>query len=663
VNIENQTTKLTKPEVIPTLPLRAGTVIDGRYEITKYLDCGGMGSVYRARHLKMDRDCAIKTMHPRYTADVSAVKRFQREARIISGLRHANILTIYSFGGFEGLIYLAMEFVQGKSLGQLIAQRGRLNPEQALPLLLQICDGMTHAHNNDVLHRDLKPDNVMVIDAVGTATASVKIVDFGLATLLNGEDGQRLTRTGEVVGDPRFMSPEQCRGEKLDVRSDVYSFGCLMYEVLTGILPFDADHPAAILNKHVCDEPEPFAKRLELPLSLEAITFTAMAKTSTDRYESFETVAQILRTFLADPTIKVSAPRLRLRSPHLLDLLQNRAIMIALACLAALSIVGTLQQDNLIAWCYRTALSFNHSPTARVQKLHSLAQVLERQGQLDAAASQYETALAQVTDAKNNGLAISVQANLADFYYRHGNRNAALNVYEKLLSEIEDQVTSNEVQNTDIYLVIKSCERIRLLNPSLAVQRITKLAMMLRSKGKVQAAEQILEVTKDTGSPDDRATVLFHIGTLQLLKQDYRLANSYFDRALNTAQSQSCRAFLMHSAAAALHESGYYDTAIQYYSKLASATTRDTYPRYARLLFQTGECYVLARKPHFAQQAYRRAVNAWLNSDKQLDSELLPRALHQLGKCEESLGRTASAAEAFRQEANIRRGVRPKLVR
>lgn len=255
--------------------LQPGTILDGKYEITGYLGRGGMGSVYRAVHTQLGNEVAIKVLHPRFAQDQVQLSRFQREAQIISGLHHKNILTVRAFSLWEGHAYMAIEFVNGESLREFVNERGPLKVEIAIPMLVQICDAMEFAHKHDVLHRDLKPDNVLVVKTDG-AIPDVKVVDFGLAKLVGNEDMQKLTRTGQVVGDPHYMSPEQCQGMELDARSDIYSFGCLMYEVFAGCRAFQSESPVSTMYQHLQSDPAPLAKPLGLPAPLEAIVFRAI---------------------------------------------------------------------------------------------------------------------------------------------------------------------------------------------------------------------------------------------------------------------------------------------------------------------------------------------------------------------------------------------------
>ncbi len=336
----------TEPVSSYKSPLKCGALLDGKYEILKLLGTGGFGSVYQAHHIGTDKIVALKVLHPNLAIDSDALNRFQREARIISTLRHDNILEVYAFGSTsDGIFYMSTEFVDGRSLAEILAEHGPFNSKDALPILEQICKGMQYAHDNNVLHRDLKPANVIIVTDKTTGAMTAKIVDFGLARLTGDRAGQVLTQTGEVIGDPNYMSPEQCQGRPLDARSDIYSFGCLMYAVFTGRPPFLSDTPVASLFKQISEQPKPFAAERGLPRSVESITLTALAKEPQKRYESFNLLRETLQDFVTDPHLDVAAPHTLPGSAGAINWARQNALVTAALAGALVLIAGA-------AWFY-----------------------------------------------------------------------------------------------------------------------------------------------------------------------------------------------------------------------------------------------------------------------------------------------------------------------
>jgi serine/threonine protein kinase len=238
----NETGSLDMP-----LHIAPGTVIDERYEVVSLLGKGSVSTVYKVRHLLMDRPVAIKIMHDQFAKDIGVVERFKREAMAVSRLDHPNILKVYGCGSFGKAPYMAMEYLDGVNLSVLLEQKKRLSREEALPLFLQLLDALVFAHEKGIIHRDLKPGNVMLVGP----TKQVKLLDFGIAKFLpdSGKELQQLTRTGDLFGSVHYMSPEQYSGRPVDVRSDLYSLGCLMYEVLDGEPPFKDDTPYLTMKK------------------------------------------------------------------------------------------------------------------------------------------------------------------------------------------------------------------------------------------------------------------------------------------------------------------------------------------------------------------------------------------------------------------------------
>lgn len=243
--------------VVPDAPLLTGELLDDRYEIGNVIGSGGMGTVYRGWQPSMERDVAVKVLHPKLALEPRAVKRFFREAQSASRLIHPNIVTIYDFGRSpQGHLYIVMELVQGWTLGDLIYYRAPLEPALAVPIALQVCEALAEAHKHRLVHRDLKPDNVQLTLVEGRVLA--KVLDFGIARMLRDTDNVALERalsTIEIAGTPAYMSPEQILGKSPDLRSDLYSLGVMLFEMLVGKRPFSDDNSVSLCMKQINESP------------------------------------------------------------------------------------------------------------------------------------------------------------------------------------------------------------------------------------------------------------------------------------------------------------------------------------------------------------------------------------------------------------------------
>jgi eukaryotic-like serine/threonine-protein kinase len=250
------------------MPLATGTRL-GPYEIESVIGVGGMGEVYRARDTRLDRTVAIKQLTPEHS------ERFEREARAIAALNHPNICQVYDVGSD----YLVLEFIEGEPL------RGPMPPEEALRLARQIAGALVAAHDREILHRDLKPANILV-----TAGGSAKLLDFGVAKVLRTTTDVTMTTEGTLVGSPAYMSPEQIEGKPLDVRSDVFSFGAVFYEMLVGHRAFTGQTTSQVIAAILRDDPPPFSA----PPDLERIVRRCLEKSSADRYQTMGEVRSAL---------------------------------------------------------------------------------------------------------------------------------------------------------------------------------------------------------------------------------------------------------------------------------------------------------------------------------------------------------------------------------
>lgn len=272
------------------MQLAAGTIIDDKFEVLSAIGVGAFGIVYQARQLMLDRIVALKLLQVQVGDNPEAVVRFEREARALSALHHRNLAIFHGFGLWRDSPYMVMELVRGRSLETVLAQEKRLSFRRTLDLSKQICSALSCAHANGVVHRDLKPSNLMICQNED-GSEYVKIIDFGLAKILPGYgyEVQRLTEAGYTVGSAHYMSPEQCAGEAVDARTDIYSTGCIMHRCLTGSAPFDGEHSSIIMQRHLHETPAPLSDFLsanDYPPALQTVLEKALAKHPDDRYQT-----------------------------------------------------------------------------------------------------------------------------------------------------------------------------------------------------------------------------------------------------------------------------------------------------------------------------------------------------------------------------------------
>lgn len=275
-----------------------GRTFFGEYTIVKKLGEGGMGAVYLARQNIIDQTVALKVLHPNAAESDEIVQRFYREAKVISMLSHPNIVRVFIFGRSEdNLLYLVMEFVKGVELRDRLDQVGALDELSAIKIMKQACSALAEAHDLGIIHRDLKPDNILLTEFRGEQNF-VKILDFGIAKLNDpgGAPQQQLTQAGIVYGTPQYVSPEQAQAKPLDRRTDIYSLGCILFELITGRTPFTDKTPIGILTKHVF-EPAPRPSEVAagpVAPTMEALILKALAKDPNDRFEDAMEMFQAL---------------------------------------------------------------------------------------------------------------------------------------------------------------------------------------------------------------------------------------------------------------------------------------------------------------------------------------------------------------------------------
>src|SRR6186997_1098278 len=261
---------------MPASDTLINTLFDGRYRIIRKLGSGGMANVYLAEDEDLGRRVAIKILNDRYANDDLFIERFRREAKSAAALSHPNIVSVYDRGEAEGTYYIAMEVIEGRSLKELIMTRGPLPIPQALAYTHEILEALRFAHRHGIIHRDIKPHNILIGERL-------KVTDFGIARA----GASQMTEAGSIMGTAQYLSPEQARGAPVDESSDLYSTGIVLYELLTGTVPFTGETPVEIAMKHLSQTPEaPSARRQDIPHDLDLVVLRALAKEPAERYRT-----------------------------------------------------------------------------------------------------------------------------------------------------------------------------------------------------------------------------------------------------------------------------------------------------------------------------------------------------------------------------------------
>lgn len=351
------------------ISLQVGSTFDKKFEILAVAGQGGMGTVYKARQLGLDRLVALKVLRVDGGNIEKDLKRFEREARSIAALNHENIAKFHSYSVSDsGLPYISMEYLEGKTLRRILSEEDRLNPVRASRIVRQVCSAMKEAHEAGLLHRDIKPDNIILLET--DSGEKVKILDFGLAKVMESSKQkllQKLTGTGQLIGSVNYMSPELSKGNAASGASDIYALGCTFFELLTGRTPFDADNPIGLLHLQIFAEVEMPSKLLEeaLPPGFDLVVWKSLAKKLEDRYQSmaaFEADLELLETNKGSE-IQIEIPEQNAARPNTVKLLLLSLSVVVLFFGAVFYVRVSGEGMNYIA-----RLSLHYKPDKSNQK-------------------------------------------------------------------------------------------------------------------------------------------------------------------------------------------------------------------------------------------------------------------------------------------------------
>lgn len=497
-----------------------GKTIGEHYLLLQAIGHGGMGVVYKARHLMINRVVAIKMLHPHLIGVGNVVARFKQEAETISRLSHPNIVQWHDFGVTpDGTPFIVMDYVEGTLLAQVIAEQGRMPVEKLHNIFSQVCYALEHAHDAGVVHRDLKPANIMLV-AQGDRDF-VKVLDFGIAKLGGEGEGKNVTRTGETLGSPLYMSPEQCAGSTMDVRSDIYALGCMLYESLAGKRCVDGDNVFDIMFQHMRATPRSFValrKDISNAAEFEELVFKCLAKDPKQRFQAMSQVKAALDEAVG--TAKAGGKGTFSKRIHRLSSLVKRQkktpILIALSCVL---LVGAVYEALQIkeAWSYSPA-ELQKLTSFQWPKLPSDSVVpqMEKEHNELVALPIYET----VRRGKGPGATetlIRTEA-LADYFRKTGNFPKARDLYQEVLKYKGGTGSAQDITRWRTMYHLGVCYY--------NLGEIDKAGQLFKQVLDTAAVFETNRLARNLAKPQSKLADVFY------LRGDYKDAVKYFEEAL-----------------------------------------------------------------------------------------------------------------------------------
>lgn len=399
-----------------------GTVLDGRFRVDDLLGRGGMSAVYKAYNLSMDKPVAIKVLLKTLN-DEAALQRFRREARALCQVKHKHLVEVFQLGVTADLSpYMVIEYLEGESLAERIARVGALDARWSCKTIIEICAGLAEAHKQGILHRDIKPGNIMIATTADGGQCA-KLVDFGIAKIEQADTDGKLTQTGSVLGSPAYMSPEQCQGKQIDARSEVYALGCVLFEMLAGHEPFRSDSLLEVMSKHETTDAE-LPSAANLPDDLANIVYRCLEKDPAHRYEHVEQLSHDLQSFLDGGATRAGVRRRQQQQRKPINI--GRAGRMQVAVILVVVGLGVLLVPPSRAWIVKQLIALSPNEAATTLLKENLGQTLRQCGDARSLQEAGALELAEASTTKDAQAKGSHLKAAADCFSAAGDRPQAL---------------------------------------------------------------------------------------------------------------------------------------------------------------------------------------------------------------------------------------------
>ncbi len=617
-------------ELSPAADPMIGTVLSGHLEILNFLGRGGMSVVYKAKDLLLNRHVAVKLLLAHNALDPKQVARFRQEAMAASKLDHPNIIRIFEFNIPEqGPPYLVMDYIEGQSLADLISSSGAIEQRRAISIMAMVLDGLEHAHKEGVVHRDLKPGNIMLLkDASGKQT--VKIVDFGIAKLVENDQAHGLTQTGELFGSPLYMSPEQCLGKKLDKRTDIYALGCVMYEMLTGKPPLKGATVLETIQLQTTQMPESVRRihpGIKNPDKLDALLLKCLAKDPEQRFQN----AADFKSALQDMEIKTKESLFaRAKLKWQLKQLKDQSSKPSLAALTACGLAVVLGVSGLVWWWHEAQLT-KTAPAPQPNLVEwtdndRIGQENFDSGKNDAAEARFLKAQ-QVSKLLGLEYEIISQQELIDFYTAAGKTTAASQARMNELFDQENNHARELLKKLD-----RTTDKSQALNLIKEVLSIIKQLRYGREKEAQDLTNQLTNFAQKLGDERSVLDCLYQSAGLAKLRNDSDERLSCLTRAVEQARQLkegALQSSCLYALAECYRDAQQFDKAIAALEKGRQAAPNSVAA--ARCDLDLSDLYRQLGESRLSEEAKIRAERAFIDIplDKRDDEYLLTNLLSQ----------------------------------